>query len=717
MKTIQFKIDGMHCAACSASVERNLQKNQWVQSAYVNLATSRATVVFDETKTGFSDFEKTVTDCGFKIADNQEYNEDAAMRRRLIISAVFTVPLFLTAMLPMMGVFEFLTANPKLYALAQLILCIPVLICGCKFYSTGFKLLFKGAPNMDSLVALGTGAAFLYSLYSLILVMQGDTHSMHNLYFESAAMIITLVMLGKYLEARSKGKAGEAIRNLMDLSPKTAVILKDGKEETVSLDKVETGDILIVKAGDSVPVDGVVVKGNASVDESMLTGESIPVEKTPGSNITGATAVRNGYVEMRAEKIGKDTALAQIIKLVDEASGSKAPIARLADKVSAVFVPVVIAIAVIAMLIWFLLGKDTAFCLKIFISVLVIACPCALGLATPIAIMVATGRGAKNGILFKNAASIQTASSVNVVVFDKTGTITEGKPVVTDISAVGMDETEFLRLCASVEKASNHPLADAVVEKAGDMKLYKTENFKVSPGLGVEADVNGRHVKVGNNKFVGNAPKSEQFENSAKTCLYVSVDDVFAGTAAVADTVKPSAKEAIAMLHKMHVKTAVITGDNQKTAEIIAKSVGIDEVYAQVMPENKAEYVEKLRRLGNVVAMVGDGINDAPALATADVGIAIGGGTDVAIESADVVLVKNNLNDVAQTIRIGKETIRNIKQNLFWAFCYNSLGIPVAAGVLYGINGLLLSPVIAAAAMSLSSVSVVLNAVRKAQKF
>ena len=617
------------------------------------------------------------------------------------------------------------------YALIQIVLVVPIMLVGYKFYINGFKSLFHGSPNMDTLVAIGTSSAFIYSLYTTINLIRNAGVSMemhmshhHQLYFESAGIIIALILLGKFLESRSKGKTSEAIKKLMGLQPKTATIMVDDKEVEVSIDEVLEGDIVVVKPGEKIPVDGKIVFGHTSIDESMLTGESMPVEKTVGDSVTGASINKNGLIRFEATKVGKDTALAQIIKLVEDAQGTKAPIAKLADTVAGYFVPAVITIAVISALLWAIIGKEnTTFVLTIFISVLVIACPCALGLATPTAIMVGTGKGAENGILIKSSVALELAHKVNTVIFDKTGTITEGKPKVTEIITYGdYDEDYILKLAASAEKGSEHPLGEAIVRYAEEknMNLINVEKFNSVTGKGINAVIDNKKINLGNVKMMENLNisldivenKYEELAKQGKTPMFISIENELAGIIAVNDVVKESSKRAVELLHNLGIKVAMVTGDNKNTADAIAKQVGIDIVLAEVLPKDKSNEVKKLQAEGNFVAMVGDGINDAPALAAADIGIAIGNGTDVAIESADIVLMKNDLMDVPTAIKLSKDTIRNIKQNLFWAFGYNTIGIPVAAGVLYIFGGPLLNPMIAAAAMSLSSVSVVSNALR-----
>jgi Cu+-exporting ATPase len=593
---------------------------------------------------------------------------------------------------------------------------------GYKFYLIGFKNIIKLSPNMDSLIAVGTSAAFIYSLFGMYKIITGDISYAMHLYFEAAVTILTLITLGKYLEAVSKGKTSEAIKKLMGLAPKTATVIRDNKEIIVSVDEVVVGDIVLVKPGKKLPVDGEVIEGSTAIDESMLTGESIPVEKSVGSNVIGASINKTGFIKYKATKVGKDTALAQIIRLVEDAQGSKAPIAKMADVISSYFVPIVIGLAILSAIVWLIAGETPIFALTIFISVLVIACPCALGLATPTAIMVGTGKGAENGVLIKGGEALEITHKIDTIVFDKTGTITEGKPVVTDILTKNKEKDVLLSLVASAEKGSEHPLGEAIVRAALEKKLeLKTlNNFNAIPGHGIEVTIDKDNILLGNLKLMKEKNidveefklDSDKLANEGKTPMYIAINNKLEGIIAVADVVKPSSFEAIKELHNMGIKVAMITGDNKKTAEAIAKQVGIDIVLSEVLPEDKANEVKKLQGQNNKVAMVGDGINDAPALAQADIGIAIGSGTDVAIESADIVLMRSDLMDVIVAIKLSKATIRNIKQNLFWAFGYNVLGIPVAMGVLHIFGGPLLNPMIAAAAMSLSSVSVLANALR-----
>lgn len=613
--------------------------------------------------------------------------------------------------------------NPLTFAFAQLLLTIPVAVVNRNIYKNGFRTLFRGHPNMDSLIAVGTGAAIVYGLFALGMIMAGNTGYVHDLYFEAAAMILTLIVLGKYLEELTKGRTSEAIKKLMGLAPKTAIIIRAGNEVEVSIDEVIEGDMIVVKPGEKMPVDGVVAKGSTTVDEAMLTGESMPVEKNVGDQIIGASINKNGTIQYEATKVGKDTALSQIIKLVEDAQGSKAPIAKMADVISGYFVPIVIGIAILSGLVWLISGQSVLFALTIFITVLVIACPCALGLATPTSIMIGTGKGAENGVLIKSGGALETTHKLDTIVFDKTGTITEGKPMVTDIvSTNGISENELLTLSASAEKGSEHPLGEAIVRDAEEkgINFLSTSNFSAIPGHGIEVTINDYNMLLGNKKLMDTrqitlddlTAKSDALASEGKTPMYIAINDKIAGIIAVADTVKENSLKAIEKLHEMGIEVAMITGDNKRTAEAIAKQVGIDRVMSEVLPEDKANEVEKLQNENRKVAMVGDGINDAPALAQADVGIAIGSGTDVAMESADIVLMRSDLMDVPTAVQLSKSTIRNIRQNLFWAFAYNTAGIPIAMGILFLFGGPLLSPMFAAAAMSFSSISVLLNALR-----
>lgn len=734
MRDYTFKVEGMSCSACANRVERITKKIDGVESANVNFATEKLTVRVDAEKVRYSDIKLAVDKAGFKLIKEEDQIKEVSKKKdeskillnRFIFSLIFTVPLLIISMghmvgMPLPSIIDPMK-NPLNFALVQLVLTIPVMVAGYKFYKIGYKNLFKLSPNMDSLIAIGTSAAVAYGLFAIYKILNGKTHYAMHLYFESAVVILTLITLGKYLEAVSKGKTSEAIKKLMGLAPKTATIIKNGKEVSIPIEEVIVGDIILVKPGEKLPVDGEIIEGSTSIDESMLTGESIPVEKNIGSTVIGASINKAGFIKYKATKVGKDTALAQIVKLVEEAQGTKAPIAKMADIIAAYFVPTVMALAIIAAVGWLIAGESTVFALTIFISVLVIACPCALGLATPTAIMVGTGKGAENGVLIKGGEALETTYKIDTIVFDKTGTITEGKPKVTDIICNGIKEEEVLVLAASAEKGSEHPLGEAIVREAEDRSLeFKSlEHFKAVPGHGIEVTIEGKDILLGNKKLMienninieSLHVESDRLATEGKTPMYIAINNKLSGIIAVADTVKENSKAAIEELKKMNVNVAMITGDNKKTAEAIAKSVGIDIVLAEVLPEDKANEVKKLQKQNRKVAMVGDGINDAPALVQADVGIAIGSGTDVAIESADIVLMKSDLKDVVTAIRLSKATIKNIKENLFWAFGYNVLGIPVAMGVLHIFGGLLLNPMIAAAAMSFSSVSVLLNALR-----
>ncbi|NLU35793.1 MAG: copper-translocating P-type ATPase [Clostridiales bacterium] len=737
IREVIMPISGMTCASCSNAVQRVIGKLDGVQEVNVNLATEKAKVVYDSSKVRLSEIKSAVAKAGYQALDivsEEQEDRDAERRekqlkalwRRFITAIVFTIPLMYVSMghmagLPLPSVVS-PDKNPLNFGLLQLLLVIPSLIAGYKFYTVGFSRLFRGHPNMDSLIAIGTSAAVLYGIYAIYQIWNGHVEYVHDLYVESAGTIIALILLGKYLEAVAKGKTSEAIKKLMGLAPKTATVIQYGREIILPIDEVEPGDIILVKPGEKIPVDGVVVEGRTSVDESMLTGESIPVEKHVGSKVVGASINKNGTIQFRAEKVGKDTVLAQIIRLVEEAQGSKAPIAKMVDIISGYFVPIVIAIAITAGLAWYLSGQSAAFSLTIFTSVLVIACPCALGLATPTAIMVGTGKGAEHGVLIKGGEALETAHKIKTIVFDKTGTLTEGKPVVTDIiTAEGADETELLRLSASAEKGSEHPLGEAIIKKAEErnLELLQPENFEALPGRGIRVSIQGRNMLLGNKKLMDEKgvritlqDKSDRLAEEGKTPMFIAIDGELAGIIAVADVLKASSRHAIDVLHKMGIEVVMITGDNKRTAQAIARQAGIDRVLAEVLPQDKADAVRELQEEGRKVAMVGDGINDAPALAQADIGIAIGSGTDVAMESADIVLMRSDLMDVPTAIQLSKQTIRNIKQNLFWAFAYNTAGIPIAAGLLYLFGGPLLNPMIAAAAMAFSSVSVLTNALR-----
>ena len=764
MKKETYDITGMSCAACSARIEKGISGMEGMQQCSVNLLKNSMTVSYDEAELDSGKIIHQVEDIGYGASLHQTQGSkttgasgrgkngatDAAaaaakqMKQRLIVSLVFTIPLFYISMGHMAGwplpPWLLGARNHMIFAFTQFLLVLPVLIAGGHYFKNGLRNLWHRSPNMDSLIALGSGAAFVYGIYAIYKIAWGfsiedmdmvETFGM-NLYFESSAMILTLITLGKFMEARAKSKTSEAITKLMDLAPKTAKVLRNGQEEEISVDDVQNGDILVVRDGDTVPVDGKITEGFASVDESAITGESLPVDKQAGDPVTGGTINRTGYFQMEATAVGEHTTLSKIIQLVDDATSSKAPIAKLADRVSSVFVPVVITIALLAAILWLLAGQSFEFALSVAISVLVISCPCALGLATPTAIMVGTGRGAAKGILIKSAEALEITHSINTVVLDKTGTVTQGKPVVTDVIALEADGktagentqayTELLQLAFSLEKMSSHPLAEAIVKKAEacSAAFQEVSDYEMIPGQGIAGTIGKVRCLAGNRKLMETnridisvaAGLQEKLADEGKTPLYFAQGGKFLGVIAAADVVKPTSREAIARLQEMGMDVIMLTGDNARTAEAIKKQVGIKTVIADVLPEDKEEKVRQLQEQGHKVAMVGDGINDAPALARADVGIAIGAGTDVAIESADIVLMKSDLMDAASAVSLSRAVIRNIKQNLFWAFFYNAIGIPVAAGVLYPVFHILLNPMIGAAAMSFSSVSVVSNALR-----
>lgn len=723
----QLKIGGMTCVACASGIERTLKKIKKVKKVEVSFATQTMQIEYDD-DLKFKVIENAIKSLGFHIVKENEEEKDNS-KLKLIISIIFTIPLLYIAMahmLPNINLPYPDIINPNInkinFALIQLILTIPVIICGYKFYTVGFKLLFKGVPNMDSLVAIGTTASFVYSLYSVYKICTGNFDYIHNLYFESTATIITLVELGKYLESRSKNKTGNAIKALMNIAPKEGTVLRDGKEIKISIDDIVENDVVIVKAGDKIPVDGVIISGNASVDESMLTGESLPVEKKVNDNVVGGTINQSGYIKFRATKIGKDTVLSRIIELVKNAQNSKAPAQRLADIVSKYFTIVVLVLAIISFVAWFIATKEFTFSLTIFVSVLVIACPCALGLATPIAIMVSTGKGASLGILFKDATSLETLSKINTIVFDKTGTLTVGKPYLTDIIPIEISKDTLLSYIFSVEEKSEHPISKAIVNYSLENNAKKVEvnNFETLVGKGVSANINEGKISIGNLRLAnennidtkGYEDIISKFQTEGKTVMFAILKEKLIGIIAIADIIKENSAKLIEKLENMGISTYMITGDNENTAKYIASQVGIKNIIANTLPEDKANKVKEIMDKNNKVAMVGDGINDSPALMSSDVGIAIGNGTDVAIESAGVILVKNDILDIYNAIRLSKKTMRVIKQNLFWAFGYNALGIPVAMGVLHIFGGPLLNPMIAALAMAFSSVSVVTNALR-----
>lgn len=746
MKKQLLDITGMSCSACSSRIEKVVNRMQGVEQMSVNLLKNNAHVTFDESVVDEKAIIARIEKLGFgakvhaaNVAAPVPQQDTAAqemkeMRQRLIGSLIFAGLVFYQHMGRMWGwplpSFILGQENELINALLQMLWCIPVLFIDRKYFIHGVRNLLSGAPNMDSLIAVGSGASFIYGLYSVFGMAYAFGHNRLDLlpgfadalYFEASAVILALVTVGKFMEARAKSHTSDAIKALMNLTPKTALVERHGLQGEIPVEEVVTGDVLIVKSGASVPVDGKIIEGSAALDESALTGESLPVDKTIGDKVIGGTINRSGYFKMEATAIGADTALAKIIALVDEATSSKAPIAKLADKVSGYFVPAVIGIAVLAAVVWLALGASWHFALTIAISVLVISCPCALGLATPTAIMVGTGRGAKSGILIKSATALETAHKIDTVILDKTGTITAGKPVVTDILPIKITENELLAFAAGLEKLSEHPLGEAIVAAAEAKQLVLPEagNYKQIPGQGVTAELSGAECAAGNLKLlealnVDVSSLMERYDKLAaqgKTPLYFVRAGELLGCIAVADTVKPTSREAIGKLQAMGLRVLMVTGDNQATAEAIRAQVGVDEAVAQVLPQDKEAVIRKLQQEGHIVAMVGDGINDAPALARADIGIAIGAGTDIAIEAADMVLIKSDLLDVAKAICLSRSVMTNIKENLFWAFIYNAVGIPFAAGVFYTAFGWLLNPLIAAAAMSCSSVSVVTNALR-----
>ncbi len=735
-----FKISGMHCAACSASLERFMQRQVGVQSVSVNLTTEKMDIVYDDTldvqkicelvsRLSFGAEEYISADAlaaeNRRKEDAEKQAELSAMKRRVILCICFAVPLLYVSMGHMVGLplpmFMMPHHAPLTFALVQLALTLPIVIGGRNFYINGFGSLVKGHPNMDTLVAVGTFSALAYGIYAVVKIALGDTGYSENLFFESAAVVITLVMLGKYLEARSKRHTSDAIRALTELAPETALVTRHGETGEVPVSELRVGDVITVRPGERFPCDGTVSSGASSADLSMLTGESLPVTLDVGSGVTGGSINGEGLIVFTATKVGGDTALAQIIRMVEDAQGKKAPIAKLADKVAGVFVPVVMAIAVASAVIWALCGKDIEFVLNIFVSVLVVACPCSLGLATPTAIMVGTGRGAEMGILYKSGEALQAMAFADTVVLDKTGTVTEGKPRLRSIYSVSIPENELLAVCAAAESGSEHPVAKAITEAAAErgLSLPEAGSIKAVPGRGIRATVDGKEVLIGNELLmrengiaIGASAEREKLEDDGCMLMYAAVDGSFAGLFGAVDTIKADSPEAISNLHNLGIDTIMLTGDNEKAAQAIAEKANIDRVLAGVLPEGKAGEIEKLKSAGKKVCMVGDGINDAPALASADIGAAIGSGTDVAIESADIVLMGSQLGALVTALRLSKAVIRNIKQNLFWAFFYNSVGIPFAAGLFYAFGGPLLSPMFAGAAMALSSISVVSNALR-----
>tara|TARA_B100000315_G_scaffold252973_1_gene290846 strand:- start:12485 stop:14944 length:2460 start_codon:yes stop_codon:yes gene_type:complete len=730
-------IRGITCAACVSAIEKTVGTLNGVLETSVNFATEKATVEYNPSVTRLSEIKKAIIDAGYEPLNIEQYESEDADKEyheretrffkfRLVLSIALSIPLLYIAMGHMIGlpIPKIISPeyNPFNFALIQLLLTMPIAAAGYRFYLIGFPSLIKGHPNMDSLIAIGTGAAIIYGIFATLQIFLGKVQYTQSLYFETAGVIIALILLGKYLESISKGKTSESIKKLMGLQPKTALVIQGSEEMTIPVEEVEVNDVIILKPGEKIPVDGKVVAGRTSVDESMLTGESIPIEKNPGDEVVGGTINKQGSIRFEATRVGKDTALAQIIKLVQDAQGSKAPISKLADVIAGYFVPIVILIAFLSGAAWFLTGQTTLFALTIFISVLIIACPCALGLATPTAIMVGTGKGAELGVLIKAGEALETAHKLNTIIFDKTGTITEGKPQVTDIVTAGKyNKEQILRWIAAAEKPSEHPLGEAILQSAEkqNLSLPEISDFQALPGKGIEGEIDGHKILIGNLKLMNEKKievvlreEAERLASQGKTTMYLTVDGKLEGLVAVADVIKKSSVNAIHRLQNMGIEVAMITGDNSVTAEAIAKKVDIDVVLAEVLPGDKANKVKELQKENKKVGMVGDGVNDAPALMQADVGIAIGSGTDVAMESADIVLMKSDLMDVVTALQLSHNTIRIIKQNLFWAFGYNTAGIPIAAGLLYIFGGPLINPIFAAAAMAFSSISVVTNALR-----
>lgn len=749
MKSQKFDIKGMTCSACSTAVDRNVKKLEGINEVNVNLLNNSMIVKYDENVLNNEIIIKKVQDAGYEAflvengkktqKNSTEKNlgkiETNELKNRLIISFIFAIPLFYISMGHMLNwylphLFHGYS-NAITFSFTQFLLALPIVFINIKYYKVGFKTLYKGSPNMDSLIAIGTSAAMIYGVFSIYKIGYGLGNNdidmviqySHDLYFESAAIVLTLITLGKFLEARAKENTSEAINKLINLTPKTALVLRNNQEIEIPIDELILKDIVIVKPGNIVPTDGIIIFGNSSIDESMLTGESLPVSKKVGDKVIGASINKSGSFKFEVTKLGEDTVLSQIIKLIEEASSSKAPISKLADRISAIFVPTVIVISILATVTWLFLGYSFEFALSIGIAILVISCPCALGLATPTAIMVGTGKGAQNGILIKSAESLEIAHTINTVVIDKTGTITEGKTQVTDIfTNEKITQDKLLQLCATIEKNSEHPLADAILKKTQEkeIELLNATDFEALNGLGIKAKVEDRVFYIGNKKLLDSKnisldlfyEKSEKLANEAKTPIFIADESEVLGLIAISDVVKPTSKDAILEFEKMGLEVIMLTGDNYKTANAIAKQININNIIAEVLPQDKEKEIQKLQSLGKKVAMIGDGINDAPALVRADVGIAIGAGTDIAIESANIVLVKSDLLDAVKAIQLSNAVIKNIKQNLFWAFFYNIIGIPLAAGVFYTILGWKLSPMFAGAAMSLSSVTVVLNALR-----
>lgn len=723
---VNIKTDGMTCAACSSAIEKAVGRLDGVDEVNANFSNNVVSVLFDPSKVGKDNIADAIKKAGYDVLEDdpdalaeRERANAIRTKRELIISIIFTIPLSILAMGPMFGLDIPLSDEPKIYSIIQLALCIPVLIAGRRFYTRGYPALIARTPTMDTLIALGTTAAVIYSLYATVQIFSGEAHSAHSLVYDSAAMIITLVSVGKYVESRSKVKTNDAVRGLLDLAPPTANVIRDGKEMTISADEVRIGEVIIIRPGERIPADGPIIEGSSSVDESMLTGESMPITRNIGDEIHSGTMNINGSLKMTACKVGKDTALFQIVRMIQDAQGTKAPVARIADKVASIFVPTVMVIAVAACLIWLLSGKDIEFSVLVLISVLVIACPCALGLATPLAITVGTGKAAEYGILFKNASALERSGNMTSVILDKTGTITEGRPSVTDIVSK-IPEDELMMYAASAEIRSEHPLGKAIVSYAENKALEVVEptDFTSEAGGGVRCTVNGKSIAVGNTDFIGSESddpdRISKMHTDGKTVVFVSIDGKFAGAIAISDPIRDSTIAGVASLKGMNIRPIMVTGDSEGTAMAIAAVAGIDEVHAKALPEDKLNIIKQLQIKGENVAMVGDGINDAPALTQSDLGMAIGSGTDIAIGAADVVLMNDDVRSIPVTMEVGKATLKNVRQNLFLAFCYNAVCIPIAAGLPYllGVQMIPEMPMLAAAAMSLSSISVVANALR-----
>jgi Cu+-exporting ATPase len=722
---INLRTDGMTCAACSSAIEKALVKLDGVEEANANFSNNVVSVLFVPSKIGKEQIAGAIKKAGYDVLEDdpdilaeRERSNAARMKKELAISIIFTIPLSVLAMGPMFGLDIPLSDEPKVYSVIQLALCIPVILAGRRFYTKGYPALAAGTPTMDTLVALGTTAAMVYSLYATAQIFLGDAHSAHSLVYDSAAMIITLVSVGKFIEAGSKVRTNDAVKGLLDLTPPAANVIRDGKETVIPADEIRVGDTVIVRPGERIPVDGTIIDGSSSVDESMLTGESMPLARNIGDKVHSGTVNINGSLKILSEKVGKDTVLFKIVRMIQDAQGTKAPVARVADRVAAVFVPVVILIAAAACLIWLVSGKGIEFSVIVLISVLVIACPCALGLATPLAVTVGTGKAADHGILFKNASILERSGRVTCAMLDKTGTLTEGRPSVTAISSK-IREDEMIRLAASAEYRSEHPLAKAIIAYAEERKMLLSEpsDFISEPGGGVRCEVDGAEVAVGNESFIGIDLSGEDIadmQRGGRTVVFVAVDGEFAGSIAISDRIRDSAAKGVSSLTSMGVRPIMITGDSEGTAKAIAELAGLEEFRANALPEDKLNAIKDLQVKGENVAMAGDGINDAPALIQADVGIAIGSGADIAIGAADVVIMNDDVRSIPAAIEIGRATLRNVKQNLFFAFCYNAVCIPVAAGLpyLFGMDPVMEMPMIAAAAMSLSSISVVTNALR-----